>query len=237
MVWYFNPDDRPKIVYALGTGYNRLKRVKVNEVCRKLCDIGLWGKLYVLDAFAGIGVMTEIYSRYGDVYAIEKERKVYRELKKRFRNKKNVTVVYGDNLVVMNNLVKKGVRFNIIDLDPFYNCYHQIPIAVKLIEQGLIFITSGEIYSIRRGKGLKRYGEKLVGGDGVVKLPYVITNYVQRFTQKKVKLLECYIWENVIRLYLGIGECVIPDGIFSGNVILYNCNVLGGKVENIFENV
>ena len=210
---------RPDNLLGLSSGHSRLKRLRAKEIC-KIFSKGR--KLRILDAFAGLGMLTDTYSIYAsEVIAIEKDRTVFKTLEKKLGKRNNVKLYNNDNLCILEMLVEDAERFDIIDLDPFDNSFYQIPLATKLIKDGLMFITSGEVLALRRGGMLKRYGGVLKSGD-IDKLPNVILGYIAKYTIAPVRLLECYIGRTALRMYVKVGLPDLPRSLnFTGVVKHY----------------
>lgn len=133
-----------------------LKREMMGIIAHYLPDDAV-----VIDAFAGVGISAGIYAeKVAKVYAIEKKKEYYDILLKNCALLNNVEVIKGDNAKVMSGMAVKPV---LVDLDPFGNCYEQLPIAIRLLQnEGVLCVTSGELYAIMRGTRLhKRYGDLL----------------------------------------------------------------------------
>jgi len=104
----------------------------------------------ILDAYAGIGYSSLIYSECSkNIICIERNKKYYNLLKINTHNR--FTYYNYDNIKVFKYFIQKGVKFDFIDIDPFGNCYKQIKFLDRLVNDNfLISITTGEIFTIRR---------------------------------------------------------------------------------------
>jgi len=114
---------------------------------------------YVLDAFAGLGNITEMYyHKVRHVTAVEKDKETHKDLFKRFSKTVNVKTFNDDSLNFLTDEFKN--LWDIIDLDPWSNANKHIERAIDVIKSpGYILITSGEPYAISRFKAkITRYG-------------------------------------------------------------------------------
>jgi hypothetical protein len=110
----------------------------------------------VLEAFAGDGTSTQIFSRYADsVFAIEKDNEQAVQFLKTIRDPK-VLFTNGDNLRAMRLLSSNS--FDLIDLDPYGSCYQQIEECVRLLRKpGVILASCADIHCVMRGFKLNRF--------------------------------------------------------------------------------
>ncbi len=113
----------------------------------------------VFDGFAGAGIITSMYAQKAKmVLAIEKDKERHSALEKKFQDFENVQLVNTDSLDYLKSI--NSFDFNVVDLDPWGNANKQTELALKLIEEGYLLITSGEPYAISRFKiKIKRYGK------------------------------------------------------------------------------
>ncbi len=124
-------------------------------------------KLRVLDGYAGTGKSTEIYAKHAsEVIACEIKKEKFVRLLKRFgaekTNEKEVKIDFnGAKIVLINDDVRRVMfrmlgnstkPFDFIDLDPCGSCFDVIPNAIKLIDNGFLAVTYGELQSVRWGR-------------------------------------------------------------------------------------
>lgn len=206
-----------------------LKRKRMYEICDTLSK---YHKLYILDAFAGLGFLTDIYCRFAKkVVAIEKDKRCYKRLVEVLEKYNNVECYNCDNLVIMDFMIRDGIKFNIIDLDPYSLCDMQIQRSMKLMDEGLLVVTESSVGRIRRAGRIVRHKE-LVTTANIGKLAKILIDYIKKFTDKPVQMLECLIGSFTLRLYARIGDFKIPDGLFSYEIK----NLYAGFVyHNIFD--
>jgi len=118
---------------------------------------------YVLDGFAGLGNISEMYShKVRHVTSVEKNKETHKELFKRFAKAVNVKTFNDDSLNYLTNHFKDW--WDIIDLDPWSSANKHILEAISVIKSpGYLLVTSGEPYAISRFKcKMTRYGYPLI---------------------------------------------------------------------------
>jgi len=102
----------------------------------------------ILEAYAGTGGMTELYNiKTNDITCIELEEEKFKILKERFPKLK---LYHNDNILILKELISGEKKYDIIDLDPYGGCPQQIQLASKLIDNGMLIITTGEFNYVRR---------------------------------------------------------------------------------------
>ena len=104
----------------------------------------------VLDAFAGDGTSTRIFAKHAKlIVAIEKNRTAIEALLT-LRRTRRLAITFSDNLSLLPSLTSNS--FDLIDLDPYGNCYPQLEHARRLRSTaGVLLISSGQVQRVVRG--------------------------------------------------------------------------------------
>jgi len=163
----------------------------------------------VLDAFAGVGVLTTLYLHFGyQVIALEKNPLLVPALQRNVRvcSAATATVYEGDNLEVLQRHESNDPTVRLIDLDPYGSCVAQIQEAVRILRHGFLFVTSGDIYAGARfrswGFTEKRYGIPFSGAwkDYPVEVLYPFIQRVCEVSGKTAELCDCFSFPTIARV-------------------------------------
>jgi len=181
---------------------------RVNQIISKV----LQPQDIVIDAFAGYGLSTFIWASRCKVIAIERDKEVFSCLAKNFKNYTNVTCLKGNNISILKTITKSP-DIRLIDLDPYANCYKQIPLALDLLDNGILLVTSGEVMSLYRRLNLKRYGniEKYKGYANFYRFPQEVLfeKYIKGECEKRSKRCELvyyYVYPTSARMVITVGD-------------------------------
>ena len=154
-----------------------------------------------LDLFAGVGygayIMTQCCK---NVLAIEKDEVKFALLKENLQNVDGAWYLKDDNRAFLE--LETGQRFDYIDFDPFNNANEHLQYLPHLFNDGLIWITSGEIQLVYRNlpgladcfKDKARFytGKKAVDWPENVYFPYIADRY-------NLNLVDFYIYPTSVR--------------------------------------
>jgi hypothetical protein len=118
---------------------------------------------------------------------------------------------------VLADLAAANVRVDLLDLDPFGNCMDLLPLAAKVVDFGVVCLTTGEIYQVYRGLNRrggkitpKRYrGRKVISWLHKELLPEVLG------ALPRAELVHFYAYPTSVRMILRIGEYPIYSYWFS----------------------
>lgn len=147
---------------------------------------------HVLDAFAGEGRFSEtVCELFPDarIQCVEEKYSTYDRGREKCKWPTSVTWTHGDNVPVMKNLATTGVKFDLIDLDPFISCREQIDLVWPLLSnEGLLFLTFGGEYrrsfiGSNRKAIHRRYGfadEAMSNKEYLEKLPSFFIGWVAK---------------------------------------------------------
>jgi len=151
------------------TKHSGLEKSEVNEIVaanREWTD--------VLDAFAGYGISSYIFSKHAKrVLALEKRERTFSILWQNISDIENIEAVHTDNLSFLEKAVKEEIEPpDLIDLDPFGNPYAQLRHVLAWMKKGALLVTTGEIEGIYRNSFIvrKNYPElkgKYIGKEAV----------------------------------------------------------------------
>jgi len=119
---------------------------KIDQVRRVLLELAGWGDLSTLELFAGSGNLTRIYADYGEVYANEKNRARFAELRANTADLMLVRCNNVDSFLDFHSLIALRQRFDVIDLDPYGFPSRFLPDIFLLIDDGVIFVTMPKPY-------------------------------------------------------------------------------------------
>lgn len=197
--FYNTPAEREKFRKALSwTG----------EVSRVFSRQG--EKPVALDVFAGAGILTIIYLHFGfEVIAIEKNVSLSSSLLKNVQ-KAGAVVYTDDNLNVLAKIESNHPKIKLIDLDPYDSCLPQIGEAVRILRNGFLFITAGDIYAGARFKSWqfteRRYGVRFNGNFEAypVKVIYPYIAGEAKKLGKSAKLHDFFAFPTICRLCVEI---------------------------------
>ena len=104
---------------------------KINQINKVLYGLEWngWGKLNILELFAGQGNLTKEYEQYGKVLAYDKKH-----------------LKTGDSFLEYHRLIADKKKFDVIDLDPYGFSNRFFPDVFLLIDKGVMFITMPKPY-------------------------------------------------------------------------------------------
>ncbi|SRR5712692_2539733 len=109
-----------------------------------------------VDAFAGVGISGFLWARCSRrLFLVERREAALALIRKNLRHIRhplcNAQIVHGSAREFLQAGAKAQLSFDLVDLDPFGNCLDLLPIVSQLVRDGVICITTGEIYQIYRG--------------------------------------------------------------------------------------
>ncbi len=173
----------------------------------------LWSpaETIVLDAFAGAGGLAMIYLDFGyKLIAVEKNPFLFSALKKNILDaageKRKEGIHPGDNMSFLPMFRNDDSKIGIIDLDSYNSSVPQIRQAARILKNGFLFVTAGDIYAGARFKNWRfakaRYGIDFSGPaeDYVEKVIFqFIKNEFKRYG-KSVELRDWFSFPQICRL-------------------------------------
>jgi hypothetical protein len=115
---------------------------KANQIKRVLSGIDL----SILELFAGHGNCTKVYSDYGEVTAFEKNAKVFKSLLENTNDCQMVDCHKADSYLEYHRLVFLGLKFDVVDIDPYGFPNRFFPDVFLLIDDGILFVTMPKPY-------------------------------------------------------------------------------------------
>ncbi len=117
---------------------------KTQQVERILGEPSYTDRLNILETNAGWGNLTDVYLQYGNVVAqdIDGERVEYL-----INRKEGYPIIAKkcDSFVEIHNQVYKGMKFDVVDLDPYGYPSRFFPHVLELIDDGYLFVTFPKI--------------------------------------------------------------------------------------------
>ena len=111
------------------------KTQQVEKILRNMA-----GDIYVLETHAGYGNLTKVYSLFAkEVLAFETNKDKCKHIND--AGHENVVCHRADSLKEMHLSLYHGLKFNVIDIDPYGFPSRYFPDVFELIDDGFIFIT------------------------------------------------------------------------------------------------
>lgn len=168
---------------------------------------------FVLDAFAGIGVSSYIFSEHARrVLALEKKESKFVILCRNvLLETENVEVEHTDNVKFLEKAFRERMEPpNLIDLDSFGNCRGQLRPALDWMKDGALLVTTGEIEGIYRNSPFvrKNYPEikgRYIGKEAVLWAEKeFIPNLVRQYPQ--LHLVHFYTEPSSVRVVFEVGD-------------------------------
>lgn len=104
-----------------------------------LAALGNTKPLSVLETHAGFGSMTQVYSQFGKVLALDIDHRRINGLESLALP--GVEVVKADSEFEMHGLLASRAVFDVVDLDPYGMPSRYFPMVFGLINDGLLFVT------------------------------------------------------------------------------------------------
>jgi len=116
-----------------------------------------------VDAFAGVGISASLWARCSrSLFLVERRENALALLRRNVRNIRHplcaIRLVHATAQEFLVAAVRAKLSFDFLDLDPFGDYLHLLPLASALVQRGVICFTTGEIYQVYRG--LNRRGGK-----------------------------------------------------------------------------
>ena len=169
---------------------------------------------FALDAFAGIGVSTYIYSKHArKVLALERKESKFDILWQNVWPIDNIEVQHTDNVEFLKKVLREGMEPpDLIDLDPFGNVNAQLPLALDWMKKGALLVTTGEIEGIYRKSPFGRKYHPEIEGRYIGKKAVMwaeeefIPNLVQRYKDNHLRPVHFYIEPSSVRVVFEVGE-------------------------------
>jgi len=191
---------------GLNTDEASIEKHMINQ---KVCELEVKKDWQILELFAGIGLTSYLYSKAGkEVHCIEKDKAIFELLKENLTEISNIILHNDNNINVMKVMVDKQMKFSLADLDPFNNVYFQFPLAMQLIDNGILMVTSGELFAIQRKVAIKKYGEYKLNNSWefpeLVLLPWLIAG--AKSMNKEIRLKHLYVYPTSARFLFEVGD-------------------------------
>ncbi len=186
------------------------------EINKVIAENELEPSSTVIDAFSGAGFTSYLWAkRAGNVYCIEKDKDTFACLQSNLQGFSNVEM-FNENNVNRLRRLEQCAPFKLIDLDPWSNFHEQLPLVPKLMKDGILLLTNGELFHMMRFASSKKYGDckKYKGGQNYYKwveeilLPHIIS------------VTGCLIWyyyvfPTSVRIVATMGNYMLSDATLS----------------------
>lgn len=182
-----------------------------------------------LDAFAGVGISAEGWAKCSEeLFVVENRKDALAGLHANLQLIQNETcalhVFSGAAADFLGYAIRKKIRFQLIDCDPFGTSYDMLPLLRHVITAGIVCVTSGEVFQVYRGINRRpgrpiqpQYkGRRCIEWVQNVLIPEVIHSV------GNCRLLHYYVYPSSVRLILAKGRFRVPEDLFAGRP-----NVLG----------
>jgi 16S rRNA G966 N2-methylase RsmD len=167
---------------------------------------------FVLDAFAGYGVSSYIFSKHAKrVLALEEGERTFSILWQNVREIENIAVIRTDNIDYLKKALREGMQPpNLIDLDPFGNCRSQLPLALDWMKNGALLVTTGEIEGIYRKSPFGRKNHADIDGQYIGKeaVMWAENEFIPNLTRgyNGLRPVHFYADPSSIRVVFEVGE-------------------------------
>jgi len=167
---------------------------------------------FVLDAFAGIGVSSYIFSEHARrVLALEKKESKFAILWENVREIENIEVEHTDNVKFLEKALREGMEPpDLMDLDPFGNVNAQLPLALEWMKNGALLVTTGEIEGIYRKspfgrKNLPEIEGRYIGKEAVM---WAEEEFIPNLTRQYPQLTKVHFYTepSSVRVVFEVGE-------------------------------
>jgi hypothetical protein len=170
-----------------------------------------------LDAFAGVGVSSRYWTICTkDLYLVEKRPAALRLLRRNLpcikRRGCRVHLVAGTAQDFLQTAIDQRLRFELIDCDPFGNCYELLPLVAQAVTKGVVCVTTGEIFQVYRG--LNRLpgrpsadnfrGHKAAQWVTDALIPELVSVF------ENAKPVHYYVYPTSVRVILALGGFPVP---------------------------
>jgi len=167
---------------------------------------------FVLDAFAGDGVSSYIFSEHARrVLALEKKESKFDILWQNVLPIDNIEVEHTDNVKFLEKALREGMEPpSLINLDSFGNCRAQLRPALDWMKNGTLLVTTGEIEGIYRNSPFvrKNYDEikgRYIGKEAVLWAEKeFIPNLIKEFPQ--LHPVHFYTEPSSVRVVCEVGD-------------------------------
>lgn len=169
---------------------------------------GMESDIFVLETHAGYGNLTEIYSLYAKEvlsYEIDKEKCEYVNN----TGHDNVVCCRKDSLKEMYLSIYQGLKFNVIDVDPYGFPSRYFPDIFELIDDGYLFVTFPKYGCAQINNITKLHVKSFYGFDGGNNEAFLeccintLKNQAFR-TYKQIEVLEVLDLKKVYRVAMKI---------------------------------
>jgi 16S rRNA G966 N2-methylase RsmD len=167
---------------------------------------------FVVDAFAGIGVSSYIFSEHAKrVLALEIKESKFDILWENLMEIENIWVEHVDNLKFLERAVREGTKPpELMNLDAFGNVNDQLPVALDWMKDGALLVTTGEIEGIYRNSPFVRKNHPEIEGRYIGKEAVLwaekefIPNLIKEFPQ--LHLVHFYTEPSSVRVVCEVGD-------------------------------
>lgn len=136
------------------------KTAQIIECLRKID-----GEIHVLETHAGYGNLTSVYGLYADdVLSYETDKKKHEYINRIGHD--NVTCEKANSLLEIHRAIYFGLKFNVVDIDPYGFPSHYFPDVFELVDDGYIFVTVPKYGGSQINNITKMHVKTFYGFDG-----------------------------------------------------------------------
>jgi N2,N2-dimethylguanosine tRNA methyltransferase-like protein len=174
-----------------------------------------------VDAFAGVGVSARYWSSCTEeLYLVECRLAALDLLRKNLpaitRPSCKVQLVPSKALTFLRTALERQLQFDFVDFDPFGTCYELLPLVKRLVPQGIICITTGEIFQVYRGINRRPGRPSAVEFRGHNVSQWVVKKLIPELVAAcgEAKVVHFYAYPTSVRVIIALGGFRIPMELF-----------------------
>jgi predicted O-methyltransferase YrrM len=175
-----------------------------------------------LDAFAGVGVSARYWSSCArELFLVERRPAAVELLRKNLpsieRRGCKVRLIVGSAKSFLEDALRSGWKFELVDCDPFGTCYELLPMVTRLVPRGVVCVTSGEIFQVYRGLNRRPGRPSAEGFRGRRVSRWVTQILIPELIQVcgGAELIHFYAYPTSVRVILALGGFPVPVEVFS----------------------
>jgi hypothetical protein len=195
-----------------------LEKRRCNRLLSKFCRFERG-----LDAFAGVGVSSRYWSRCTrDLYVVENRPVALRLLRKNLPSiawrGHRVRLVPSTAHRFLEEAASLGMKFELVDCDPFGTCYELLPLIPHVVPRGIVCITSGEVLQVYRGLNRRPGRPPAEEFRGHMVSQWVVKMLIPELIAAcgDARLVHFYAYPTSVRVILALGGFPVPVEAFSG---------------------
>lgn len=193
-----------------------IEKRRCNSILAESCNFDR-----ALDAFAGVGVSARYWSRCTkELFLVENRPAALSLLRKNLpaikRRGCRIHLVSAPARSFLENAVAQGLKFDLVDCDPFGTCYELLSLVAQVVPRGVVCVTSGEIFQVYRGLNRRPARPPADEFRGHRVTEWVVKILVPELMKAcgYARLLHFYAYPTSVRVILALGRFKISPQLF-----------------------